>query len=121
MQNRAEKQIKPWKITINRLFNDIWCYFFIASFDWKIGVFQQTVVRVYYILNIRYLKGTVRQIENALINDHLRVSKESWKFCIPTIYNFAAIYPSNLLFSYKVAYFLTISIFFSVYKQSFMA
>ena len=22
----------------------------IASFDWKIGVFQQTVVRVYYIL-----------------------------------------------------------------------
>ena len=36
-------------------------------------------------------------------------------------YNFAAIYPWNLLFSKKVAYFLTFSIFFSVYKQNFTA
>ena len=28
----------------------MWCYLFIACFDWKIGIFQQTVVRVYYIL-----------------------------------------------------------------------
>ena len=48
-QNRAEKQIMPTK-TINCLFNDVWCYLFIACFDWKIGVFQQTVIRVYYIL-----------------------------------------------------------------------
>ena len=38
-------------------------------------------------------KGAVMQIEKALINDRLRVSKVSWKFCIPTIYNFAVIYP----------------------------
>ena len=25
-------------------------YLLIACFDWKIGIFQQTVVRVYYIL-----------------------------------------------------------------------
>ena len=51
MRNRAEKQIMPSKITINWLFDDIWRYLFIACFDWKIGVFHQTVVRVYHILD----------------------------------------------------------------------
>ena len=50
-QNCAEKQIMPSKTTTNWLFNDIWCYLFIACFDWKIGIFQKTVVRVCYILN----------------------------------------------------------------------
>ena len=50
LQNCTEKQIMPSKTTINWLFNDIWCYLFIACFDEKIGVFQQTVVRVSYIL-----------------------------------------------------------------------
>ena len=59
------------------------------------------------------------EIEKALINDRLRVSKVSWKFRILTIYNFAVIYPWNLLISYKVAYFLTVSIVFSVKKQNF--
>ena len=45
------------------------------------------------------IKGTVRQIEKALINDRLHVSKVSWKFRIPTIYDFAVIYLWNLLFS----------------------
>ena len=31
------------------------------------------------------LKGTVMQIEKALVNDRLRVSKEPWKIRIPTI------------------------------------
>ena len=48
-QNWTEKQIMPSKTTINWLFNDI-CYLFIACFDWKFGVFQQTLVQVYYIL-----------------------------------------------------------------------
>ena len=61
------------------------------------------------------------QVERALINDHLRVSNVSWKFRIPTTYNFAVIYPLNLLFSSKVAYFLTVPIVFSVYKQNFTA
>ena len=45
------------------------------------------------------LKATVMEIEKALINDHLRVSKLSWKVHIPTIYNFAVNHPLNLLFS----------------------
>ena len=60
------------------------------------------------------VNGTVMQIEKAQINDRLRVSKEPWNFRIPTVYNFAVINPWNLLFSLKVAYFLTVSIVISV-------
>ena len=45
-----------------------------------------------------FVKGTVVQIEEASINDLLRVSKVSWKVYISTIYNCAVIYPWNLLF-----------------------
>ena len=44
----------PFKTTVNWLFNDMGCYLAIAFFDWKIGVLQKTVVRVYYILKFRY-------------------------------------------------------------------
>ena len=40
-----------FKTTVNCLSNDIWCYLVIGCFDWKIGVFQQTV-RVYCIINV---------------------------------------------------------------------
>ena len=43
-QNRTEKQIMSFKTTVNWLFNDV-CYLVIGCFNWKIGVFQQTVVR----------------------------------------------------------------------------
>ena len=59
------------------------------------------------------------QIEKSLINNRLCVSKISWKFRIPATYSFAVIYPWNVLFSEKVAYFLTVSIVFSVYKKNF--
>ena len=49
-QNRTKK-IMLSKIIINWLFKNIWYYLFIGCFDWKLGIFQQTVVRVYYILN----------------------------------------------------------------------
>ena len=49
-QNRTEKQIMPFKTTVNWLFTDIWCYLVIGCFDWKIVLFRQTVVKVYYIL-----------------------------------------------------------------------
>ena len=39
------------------------------------------------------IKVTVLGIERALINDHLRVSKDFSKFRIPIIYTFAVIYP----------------------------
>ena len=45
-----------------------------------------------------YIKGAVMRIEKALINDRLRVSKVSWKFRIPTISNFAVIYPWKLIY-----------------------
>ena len=61
------------------------------------------------------------QIEKALINDRLRVSKVSWKFRTPTIYNFAVICKWNLLLFKNLTYFLTVSIAFSVYKQNFAA
>ena len=58
------------------------------------------------------------QIEKALIYDHLRVSKVSLKFCIPTIYSFAIIFPMNSYFSWKAAFILTVSTVLSVYKQT---
>ena len=51
-QNHTENQIMPFKTTVNWLFNDVSCYLVIAFFDWKIGVFQQRVVRVYWILKL---------------------------------------------------------------------
>ena len=61
-QNHTEKQFMPSKATLNWLFNDIWCYFVIGCFDWKIGVFQRTVVKVYYILKeIKILKGAFKE------------------------------------------------------------
>ena len=51
-------------------------------------------------------------IEKALINDGLRVSKLYSEFRIPTIYNFAV----KCAILLKVAKFLTVSIVFSVYK-----
>ena len=44
-KNGTEKQIMLLKTTVNCLLNDKWCYLVIGCFDWKIGVFQQTVVR----------------------------------------------------------------------------
>ena len=40
----------------------IWCYLLTACFDLKIGFFQQTVVRVYYILNMLYHDGSAKFI-----------------------------------------------------------
>ena len=40
------------KRTIKWLLNGIWCYLFFACFESKIGLFQQTFVRVYYILKV---------------------------------------------------------------------
>ena len=45
----------PFKTTVNWLFNDMGSYLVIDFFDRKIGVFQQTVVRVYCIFNFGLL------------------------------------------------------------------
>ena len=44
-------------------------------------------------LNNIAVTGTFMLTEKAMIHDHLRVSKVSWKFRIPTIHTFAIIYP----------------------------
>ena len=45
------------------------------------------------IQTIKVIKGTVKQIEKALTNSSLRVSKASRKLRIPAIYSFAVINP----------------------------
>ena len=70
---------------------------------------------------VKIIKGTVILVVKALINDRLRVSKIFWKFRIPNIYNLAVIFPWSFQFFYKGAYFLTVSIVFSVYKENFTA
>ena len=65
-----------------------------------------------------FLKVTLMQTEKPLINDRLCVSKISWRFHIPTIFNFAVIYPWNLLFFKKAAYFLTVYIVFSFISKT---
>ena len=42
---------------------------------------------------VKRIKGAVMQIEKELTYDRLPVSKVSWKFRIPTVYNFAVNYP----------------------------
>ena len=44
-QNHAEKQIMSFKTTV------IACLVMVC-FDWKIAFFQQTVIKVYYMLNV---------------------------------------------------------------------
>ena len=61
------------------------------------------------------------QIKKPLVSGRLRVSKVSWKFCIAAIHNFVVMYLWNFFFSLKVAYFLAVSIVFSVCKQNFTA
>ena len=57
------------------------------------------------------------QIKKALTNDCLPISKVPGKFRISTTYNFGVTFQWNLLFSLKLAYLLTASIVFSVYKR----
>ena len=84
----------------------------------------------YWTDSLVVIKSTVMQIEKALINDRLCVSAISKKSCIPTaiskkfcitVFDFAVISPWNLLFSWKIAFILLVSIAFYVYKQNFTA
>ena len=56
------------------------------------------------------------RIEKALINDHLRVFQ---KYPENFAFHLFQIYSWKLQFSKKVAYLLTVSIVFSVYKENF--
>ena len=85
-QNRIEKQIMPLKTTLNWLFNDIWRYLVIASFDWKIGIFRQTVVRVYCIVNI-FCKILKKTNEGAHFLEKLEVYRQQLYFNVMFLHN----------------------------------
>ena len=57
---QKNKLYRP-KQTVNWLSNDTLCYLFIACFDCKIDVFQQTVVRVYITLILVCLMVNIAQ------------------------------------------------------------
>ena len=59
-------------------------------------------------------KGTVMQIEKAQINGGLCVSKVSWNFTFQLLVILSRNLPVKFVIFLKVAYFLTVSIFFSV-------
>ena len=76
LQNRSEKQIMPFKTTVNWLFNDMWRYLVIAFLWLKIGVFQETLVRVYCILNFNpILDGSFRSFSRMRGSKRLPLSK----------------------------------------------
>ena len=50
----------------------MWYYLFIACFDWKVGVFQQTVVRVYYIL--KWTSISLTELERA----QMSINESKW-------------------------------------------
>ena len=60
---------------------------------------------------VKILKGTVMQIEKGLINHRLRVSKISSIFRIPTIHNFAVIYPMQFICNFLKSSLLFISFY----------
>ena len=65
------------------------------------AMIKHLIIKPFDLLNIisvtetrALVKGTVMQLEKVLLNYRLRVSNVFWKFKrIPTIFNFAVIYP----------------------------
>ena len=78
---------KLWHSNSNKLAIYMWCYLFIACFDWKIGNFQQTFVRVYNILKFlhgwfmltilikAYFVNVVVDVKPIYLNKHLFQNK----------------------------------------------
>ena len=80
-QNCTEKQIMLFKTTVNWLFNDMWCYLIIVLFDWKIAVFQQTVVRVYCVsLTIKAVNHDIKSKIKLCRKSYLQYLETSWWF-----------------------------------------
>ena len=59
----------------------------------RMGAFSKRTLHLKTLFSLIIFKGTVMQIEKALINDCLRVSEVSKKIRIPTICGFVVIYP----------------------------
>ena len=75
----------PLKTTTNWLFNGIWCYLVIGSFDWIFCVFQQTVVRVYYILIERKQRTKIHDSYSPYA--HVACGVQRWSILGPLVFN----------------------------------
>ena len=69
-----------------------------AKAHWDKFAKKLTIKMVTQCVKFVSVKTTIMQIEKAKINDCPCVWKVFWKFRIPAIYNFAVIYPWNLLY-----------------------
>ena len=67
-QNCIEQQIMPSKTTVNWLLYNLF-YLFIPCFDWKISIFQQTVVRVYYFLKSCKISGQIFGLNSSFLSN----------------------------------------------------
>ena len=121
LQDSSMYLIILWIPGITRMFQDGGLYdiktspWFAEQINILVSMIETSVMKE---LNMNFeLKRTVMQIGKVLRN--MSVSKVPWEFRIATTYNFAVIYPWNLLFA--AVYFLTVSIVFSIYKQNFTA
>ena len=121
LQDSSMYLIILWIPGIIRMFQDGGLYdiktspWFAEQINILVSMIETSVMKE---LNMNFeLKRTVMQIGKVLRN--MSVSKVPWEFRIATTYNFAVIYPWNLLFA--AVYFLTVSIVFSIYKQNFTA
>ena len=121
LQDSSMYLIILWIPGIIRMFQDGGLYdiktspWFAEQINILVSMIETSVMKE---LNKNFeLKRTVMQIGKVLRN--MSVSKVPWEFRIATTYNFAVIYPWNLLFA--AVYFLTVSIVFSIYKQNFTA
>ena len=98
------KPISPQKLKISFIISGeiLFAFLYISvARDYMLFMWIETGLSLSIKVDVLsvYIKGTVIQIEKALTNDCLHVSKVSWKFCMPTIYNFVVICLWNLLFS----------------------
>ena len=59
LQNRTEKQIMPFKTTVNWLFNDTWCYLVMGCFDWKIWRFSTLSCKGFIVSIMEKLINTI--------------------------------------------------------------
>ena len=82
-KNRTQKQTMSPKITISWLFSDVWCHLFVACFHWKDSVFQQIVVRIYYILNIFSCRTSIISYKMEIIAGISNETNKKWinKIC----------------------------------------
>ena len=99
MQNHTEKQIMLFKTTVSS-FNDKWYYLVIGCFYWKIGVFQQAIASVYYILKLDFNYFT-EDIFAIILGKSIHLISGRYRCLVPTTYDILFI---TTLYSFLSSY-----------------